>query len=315
MALEKAQLDALIASLAQETAESVEHSKISVRLDALRETARKYAGEDRVISSLEIAKRLKTLPPPPWIKSRITGLDSILTGFLPNQVITLAAPTKHGKTSFCVELTVRWPELAPLWLPLEESAEELIQKFLDRDQEPPLFFTPSVTSGDTLLWVEKKIVESIAKFGTKVVFLDHLHRVVSFKGERIDLRIGETMQGLKQIAKKWGVTIFVIVHLKKTFLESQPEIEDLRDSSFIAQESDTVLMLWRESWRDEGGEVQISERANLSVQANRRTGKTGNVKLIFKNGRYYEQEWKPRKKELLEAKEKTKKQWKDIDSW
>jgi replicative DNA helicase len=81
---------------------------------------------------------------------------------------------------------------------------------------------------------------------------------------------------------------FIIAHLKKTRLDTAPDLEDLRDSSFIAQESDTVIMLWRESKR-ERGEVTITNNVTLSVQANRRTGKTGNVQMVFKEGKFYEQ--------------------------
>ena len=75
--------------------------------------------------------------------------------------------------------------------------------------------------------------------------------------------------------------------LKKTKLTTAPDLEDLRDSSFIAQEADTVIMLWRKTER-ESGEVVISNEVVISVQANRRTGKTGNITLKFDNGRFLE---------------------------
>jgi replicative DNA helicase len=114
----------------------------------------------------------------------------------------------------------------------------------------------------------------------KVEFIDHLHFIVPFSAERQDLRIGETMRALKQLAEKWNVLIILIAHLKKTRVDRAPDLEDLRDSSFIAQESDTVILLWRESIRT-GREVVITNNVTVSVQANRRTGKTGNVKMVF----------------------------------
>jgi replicative DNA helicase len=82
-------------------------------------------------------------------------------------------------------------------------------------------------------------------------------------------------------------------------MDTQPTLEDLRGSSSIAQEADTVLLLWRESKRKKG-EVVITNNVNVSVQANRRTGKTGNVKMIFENGHFLEQEWKTEAEEELE---------------
>jgi hypothetical protein len=48
------------------------------------------------------------------------------------------------------------------------------QKFLDRGEQPPLFYVPEIMTGNTLLWVEKKIIEAIAKFNSKVVFISTL---------------------------------------------------------------------------------------------------------------------------------------------
>lgn len=283
----------LINALTNEAREHKENAVIHENLARLTDIARSYAGEDKIISSLEIAEKLKTRPDIPWIKSSIRGLDSILSGFLTKQVITIAAPTKNGKTQFCVELTSKLKEHAPMWLPFEEPAEELIQKFLDRGEAPPLFYTPEVMTGNTMLWVEKKIIEAIAKHGSKIIFIDHLHFIVPFSSERMDLRIGETMRALKGLAKKWDVAIFLIAHLSKTKLETSPDISDLRDSSFIAQESDTVILLWRETKRGENGQIDITNNVNISVQANRRTGKTGNVQMVFKDGHFIESAWTP----------------------
>ena len=51
------------------------------------------------------------------------------------------------------------------------------------------------------------------------------------------------------------------------------------------------------SWWRENGKVVITSNVNVSVQANRRTGKTGNVKMIFNNGRFIEEEWKNEEKD------------------
>lgn len=246
-----------------------------------------YIGEDKVVSSLDIAEAMKKKPPVPTIKTGLSKLDEIIGGFTPKQLIVIAAPTKNGKTSFCIELTIRLKDRKPLWVPFEEPAEELIQKFLDRNEDPPLFYTPEKITGNTTSWLEKKIIESKVKYGTGIVFIDHLHFIVPFTSERQDLMIGQTMRELKRIAKEWDVVIFIISHLKKTRLDLNPDLEDLRDSSFTAQEADTVIMLWRKT-RRENGEVVITDETNISVQANRRTGKTGNVPMKFDKGRFYE---------------------------
>jgi hypothetical protein len=63
------------------------------------------AGEDKLISSYDVAERLKTLPEEYKILTGWSGLNAILKGFRLKQVLTIAAPTKAGKTSYCIDLT------------------------------------------------------------------------------------------------------------------------------------------------------------------------------------------------------------------
>ncbi len=284
------EIEKYIEELGQEILAVAADADKEAQLVRLSEVARTYKGEDELISSAEIAQRLKERPPEPKMFSGFTGLDKILDGFRPQQLIVVSAQTKSGKTSFCIELTSHLRKENPIWLPFEEGAEELIQKFLDRGEEPPHFYSPAQMRGDTLVWVEKKIIEGIAKFGSKIIFIDHLHFIVPFSSERQDLAIGMAMRELKRMAKTWGIVIVLIAHLKKTRVDAQPTLEDLRDSSFVAQEADTVIMLYRKASREKG-KLVITNNVNVSVQANRRTGKTGNVEFMFKDGRFIETAW------------------------
>ena len=284
------ELTKFIQELSKEIEKTDDELLRAEQMERLKEVAKVYSGEDKIISSLELAEQIKARGEEFTMMSGYDGLDGLLKGFRLKQLIVLAAPTKSGKTSFCIDLTTKIKEHNPLWFPFEEGAEELIQKFIDRDEEPPLFYTPEKITGNTLFWIEKKIIEGIAKFNSRIIFIDHLHFIVPFSSERQDLQIGQTMRELKTIAKKWNVTIILIAHLKKTKMENMPDLEDLRDSSFIAQEADTVIMLWRQMKR-ENGEVKITNNINVSVQANRRTGKTGNIKMVYEDGHFIEKPW------------------------
>jgi replicative DNA helicase len=140
-----------------------------------------------------------------------------------------------------------------------------------------------------LNWVEERIVEGIAKHGSRVVVIDHLDFIVPYNSDRHDLRVSEAMRTLKGIAKKFDITIILICHLTKAKMESQPTLEDLRGSASIGQEADTVILLWREMKR-ESGQVVITSNVNVSVQAARR-GKPGNIRMVFKDGRFLEEDW------------------------
>ena len=283
--LSPTEVHSLLSSLREEVSAIQDEQQQALEMKALEDFAANYDGEDRVVSSHDLAELMKTRPAIELFPSGIKDLDEIIGGFVKKQLIVIAAPTKMGKTSFCIDLTSRLKDLSPLWFPFEEPAEELIQKFLDRNEMPPLFYTPEKIIGSTLKWIEKKIIEAKVKYNSQMVFIDHLHFIVPFSADRQDLLIGSVMRSLKAMAKRLNVVIFLIAHLKKTKMDRNPDLEDLRDSSFIAQEADTVMMLWRKTSR-ENGDVIITNEVNVSIQANRRSGKTGNVKLFFEHGRF-----------------------------
>ena len=249
-----------------------------------------YSGEDEMVSTDEIVKMIEKEGELEKFYTGWSGLDSIVGGFTPGQLVVLSAPTKNGKTSLAMDMTSRMKEQAPAWFPFEEGAQELVHKYLERKEKPPMFFTPKAMIDNHVDWIERKIVESLVKYKSRVFIIDHLHFIVPPSSNNMSQQIGLTMRQLKNIAKTWNVVIVLIAHLKKTKLDEAPDLEDLRDSSFIAQEADTVIMLWRKALR-ENKQVVITNNVVVSVQANRRTGRTGNVKFTFKDGHFLEEDW------------------------
>ena len=269
-------------------------------LERLKELYKTYQGDDEIISSLELAEEIKNEKEEYKITTGWSGLDNIIGGFRLGQIITISGITKHGKTSFCIDLTNKIPEEKPVWFPLEEGAKELIRKFIERGENPPIFYTPRSVKLYNLQWIEMKIIESIAKHGSKIVFIDQLDFIVAISGDDHHLRIGQTMRELKRLAIKWNIVIVLLCHLRKTRLDVNPDLDDLKGSGSIAQESDTVVILWRETVR-ENNEIIITNNTNVSVQANRRFGKTGNIKMVYRDGHFREEEFSSYRQVQAEA--------------
>lgn len=280
----------LIKKLQQEIIQTQSSEQQIKSLARLKEVALVYQGEDKVISSLDVVEQIKQQKDEVRVMSGWSGLDGLLKGFRLQQLIVVSALTKSGKTSWLMDLTTRLINYNPTWFPFEESAEELVRKYLERGEDPPLFYTPQNIKGNTIDWIEAKIVESIAKYNTKIIVIDQLDFIVPMNNDNHALRVGQAMRDLKGLAKKWNVIIFIICHLVKTKMDSQPTLEDLKGSSSIGQEADTVILLWREA-KKEKGQVIITNNVNISVQANRRTGKTGNIKMVYDNGKFLEKAW------------------------
>ena len=248
-----------------------------------------YDGEDKIITSEQAWKNLEEERKTPKIKmmSKIPFLDKCLEGFREGDLVVVSGITKGGKTTFCQTLTHNFAEqkLSCLWFSYEMAQMEFMEKF----GEPLPFFTmPSKLKGNSLKWLEERIVESMAKYNTKIVFIDHLHFLLDMsflgqnKGGNMSLIIGGIMRELKKIALYRGITIVLIAHTAKIKFDAEPSLSDIRDSSFISQEADTVLMIWRNRL--------IQDQAVLAVLANRRTGRNGTIDLVLENHKFRETE-------------------------
>jgi len=282
----------LLNSLEKEIKRESDSLEKDQQLLRLQEIAKVYEGDDRVISSDELLEEVKNLPVKPKFKSGFSLLDSKMEGFTTGEMIFLTGITKHGKTSFCMELSVRFKDQAPLWLSFEERAIDLMRKFIDKTHQMPHFFTPRQNEQPTLEWVEKKIVEAKAKYDSKVVFIDHIGFISDAEKGRDDTeasRLERISRAIHSLAVKWDVLIVLMGHLTKVRTDQNPDIENIKGSSAMAQEADLTILVWRKTQRI-GGRVEIGSETNISLQANRR-GQTGNIGYSYREGRFLEEAW------------------------
>jgi len=304
----------LLEKIAKERDNIEDNLKSDEGMARLLKVYKDYAGEDKLDWSSTILEKIKNRPASPLHKTGLAALDDVVGGFREQQLITSFGHTGHGKTQWGVFTMEKLEHLNPVMLSLEQSPEELIEQRHEQGQFIPEFLTQGVKPSDvTLEWIEERIIEGIAKHGTKFVLIDHLGYIGSDKKYQKDNRsfkIGKIMQGLKNIAVRWDVIIHLLVHIKKEQETKIPELEDITDSSDIAKESSIVMSIWRKTEKIN----KIIIRSNdcmLSVHKNRRTGKTGNIGLKFHNedGRYYENgQWVKQMEEMarqeLEADDK-----------
>lgn len=257
------------------------------------EAMEQYGSADRVVPATEILAEIeedKKLAPFSF-NTRIPTLDKLIGGFREGQLVVVSGPTGQGKTLLLQDFTHSFSEqkVNSLWLSYEVGMEEFFDRF---NGKVPNFYLPRQIRGSSLDWLKMRILEGIAKYNTKVVFVDHLHFLLEMgdlaKAKNLSLLIGMLMRDLKKFAVKTKTTIFLVSHMRKSRLDSKPTIEDLRDSSFVAQESDLVMMVWRLKNKDTDEYVNESK---VIVEKNRRTGNLGGVKIAYNfiQGRFLEQ--------------------------
>lgn len=261
-----------------------------------------YRGVDKIVRSDELLAKIKVSGIRQPVSTGVEDLDHIIGGFYEEQVVVVTAFPKSGKTSFVLHLVDTMKKESPLFLALEQSPRELIEQLHERNMSIPLFYAPESIEGveRTTDWIHLKIVESqfrATRDGanpTKVVFIDHFGYILrKNSSDQVTWEIINTMQNLKEIAKKTQTTIVVIVHTTKGDETEPPTTKDLFGSAGYHQEADIVLSLWRETYKEEK-KFMKTNNVLLQVLANRKRGETGAVKFVFDNGRFIRQDWEGR---------------------
>lgn len=149
-----------------------------------------------------------------------------------------------------------------LWFSYELASREFINRF---PGELPMFVMPSKLKANSLDWLRERVLEGLVKFGTRFVFIDHLHYLFDLARMRnTSIEIGQVIRTLKTLAIELNLTIFLMCHMAKLSPYEEPSDDGIRDSSFISQESDAGIMIWRD--------VKTDNEAWLKVCFHRRTG-------------------------------------------
>jgi predicted ATP-dependent serine protease len=234
--------------------------------DRTKKKLAEYDGEDKIISSFEADLGFRKSTEPIFkVKSGFPTLDRLLDGgFEGGELYAVSGPTKHGKTLFCQSISVNLDKrlIPTLWFSFEVPARQ----FLARFPNLPLIYMPSKLKAHALPWLEERIYESFAKFSTRVFFVDHLHYLLDIARIRNpSLEIGAVIRTLKRICVDGGFVGFILCHTTKGRSGPDLSFDSIRDSSFVSQEADSVLMIRRTP--EEG-----PNRAALRMEFHRRTG-------------------------------------------
>lgn len=264
-----------------------QRQEYQARLDAFKN----YNGSDRVVRVEELKKELELKPKQEAIYCDLERLNDTVGGFQRGELVVVSGATGQGKTALLQTLTYGFANqgMLPLWFSYEVVAEDLVERF---GGNIPDFALPREIVPSSLQWLEQKIWEGMAKYTTKVVFIDHLHFLISMDQlssmGNVSLAIGGMMRELKKLALRTQTTIFLVSHLKKTRTDAEPDLGDLRDSSFVAQESDMVFVIFRDKVLDPKTNRMIYGDTFLKVDKNRRKGTLTTIPLTFERNRFFE---------------------------
>ena len=228
------------------------------------------------------------------IASGYSNIDAFTRGFEPGELIIVGAVEGVGKSMFVQNMfhNMGIRGVPNLFISMEMTNEEAEKRYIemqmDVDQcsreeaaakieEMPLYAYQ--TENMNLEELDSKIGEAKDKYGIKIMAIDHLHYFAPQDTQNSSAVIGYLIRNLKMMARKHELPMIVISHLTKQKSRKMPDKSSLRDSSFIAQDADAVIMLNR----DWGSEDAIARNTlEFDTQKNRTRGFLGRGQLYIK---------------------------------
>lgn len=242
-----------------------------------------YDGEDQVLPFHVLREKYRKKRENLIFATHFPSLDRYMGGGLMlGELIIMTGETKSGKTLAMQSITqnLELQGANPLWFQFEVPPRQFFDSFLHL----PTGFMSADQKPYSLDWIEKRIVEGYEKYNCRVIFIDHLHFLFDIaRKKNPSLEIGSLIRKLKTIAVQREMVIFLACHATKGGKDRTAKNIDyhaIRDSSLIAQESDSVLIISR---------IGDGNEAQLKLEFHRRTGERKKViDLIKVKGKLHE---------------------------
>ena len=251
-------------------------------------------------------------------KERVTGistgfrdLDLKTAGLQKGDLIIAAGRPSMGKSAFVTSIAsyVAVEEKIPVAIfSLEMSKEQLMQRFLCAEAKVEInrvrtgFLAPSewpiLTSAagklsEAPIYIDDTPAMSIFEIRSKarrlkahhniqLLLVDYLQLIRGMRrGDNRQQEISDISQSLKALAKELNIPVIAVSQLSRA-VESReghrPKLSDLRESGAIEQDSDVVILLFREEYYKTTDENQGV--ADIII-AKQRNGPVGTIKLTF----------------------------------
>tara|TARA_B110000977_G_scaffold196164_1_gene275992 strand:- start:3625 stop:4965 length:1341 start_codon:yes stop_codon:yes gene_type:complete len=249
----------------------------------------------------------------PGYSSGFHDLDALTQGFQKSDLIIIAGRPSMGKTAFCLNTAtniVKKYKSPILFFSLEMSKEQLIYRLLANETN---INNTRLKVGNIKNSEWKILNKTIKKLATLPFFIDDLPNLLitnirskikkiifehnkiglviidylqlmesgSLKNENRVQELSQITRALKNIAREFEIPIIVLSQLSRSVesrINKRPILSDLRESGSIEQDSDLVIMLYRDDYYNNNTEEP--DIAELII-AKHRNGPIGSIKLNF----------------------------------
>ena len=268
--------------------------------------------------TLEVVDRLsevfRTKRPATGLMSHYRNLDRMTNGFMPGQMIIIAARPGCGKTSFAMSIATNIakyePEKVVAAFNLEMSSQELVQRILvsltgidnstmikgeETQEELQKLFEAQRQLSESRLFIDDTASQTAEEIMSKcrrlkakqkrldLVIIDYLQLMNPSKNREGNRQqeVADTSRFIKMMAKELKVPVIVLSQMSRDIEkrdDKTPMLADLRESGSIEQDADMVFFLNNA----DGDNEDTVEKKNVSlIIAKHRNGATGTIYYVF----------------------------------
>ncbi len=219
-----------------------------------------------------------------YIRTELSDLDRLITGWQPSKLNVIAARPGMGKTAFAIAMARRAAERGKsvLYFTLEMSARAITDRILiaasgvngynyrrgelqqyecdsmlgcaDKVRDLPIYINDSAV-------VTTEYIRSVAKAMRSqgrcdMIVVDYLQLITPSGGNSNGTReqeVARITRSLLLLAKETDTPILLLAQLSRAVEARQnkrPQLSDLRESGAIEQDADTVIFLYRPDYYD-----------------------------------------------------------------
>lgn len=258
---------------------------------------------DAAASPIQITERLEHKGELPGIPSGFPDLDQYTEGFTRGDLVIVAARPSVGKTSLALAIANNAARTATgvLVFSLEMDTKQIVTRFLgltgqaniltlrtgadvlNTDAADALQRLPVLvddTPGISVMELRTKARRAMSRMPVGLIVVDYLQLMRT--GEREENRVQEIAtisRNLKSLARELNVVVMALSQLSRAAGDAghEPKLSTLRESGSLEQDSDIVVMLWRD--REET--IPGAPKLIRGSVAKNRNGPTGVFDLYF----------------------------------
>jgi replicative DNA helicase len=197
-------------------------------------------------------------------------LDDLTKGLVGGEMTVIAGKTSYGKTTLSINIAnrVALENIPVLFVTLEMTKTEIASRYMSinngnsEDYEQVASIT-AVQANDELNWssIDGLIANFVSQFGKGLIIIDHLHY---FTRELANVAedLGRITKEIKKNCIRHDVPVILISHVRKTGRGDEAGMDDLRGTSYIAQDADIVMMVGRDKDNQNSLLVKIEKNRN-----------------------------------------------------